>query len=54
LGKTEGEVREAYRVIYGTWRPEDATLTIEDIEEEILTDFVSPLGAIGMMVASEG
>jgi hypothetical protein len=54
LGKTEGEVREAYRVIYGTWRSENATLTIEDIEEEILTDFISPLGDIGMMVASEG
>jgi hypothetical protein len=31
LGKTEGEVREAYRVIYGTWRSEDASLTIEEI-----------------------
>jgi hypothetical protein len=54
LGKTEKEVREAYRVIYGTWRSEDAPLTVEEIEEEIPTDFIPPLGTIGMMVASEG
>jgi hypothetical protein len=54
LGKTEEEVREAYPVIYSTWRSEDAPPTIEELENEILTDFISPIGAIRVMLATEG
>jgi hypothetical protein len=53
LGKTEEEVREAYQMIYSTWRSEDALPTIDELKYEILTDCISPISAIRVMVATE-
>jgi hypothetical protein len=54
LGKTDEEIQEDYWVIYSTWRLEDTPPTIEELEDEILTDFIAPIGASGVMVAAEG
>jgi hypothetical protein len=52
LGLTEDDIREAYRVVYAEWRVEDRPPTVQDLEYKILTDFVSPIGAVAVMVAS--
>jgi hypothetical protein len=52
LGLTEDDIREAYRVVYVEWWVEDCPPTVQDLEDEILTDFVSPIGAVAVMVAS--
>jgi hypothetical protein len=52
LGLTEDDIREAYRVVYSEWRVEDSPPKVKDLEDEILTDFGSPIGAVAMMIAS--
>jgi hypothetical protein len=51
---SDEDIREVYRVIYSEWRVEDVPPNVEALEEEILTDFVAPIGAVGSMVASKG
>jgi hypothetical protein len=54
LGTTEEEIAEASRIIYTAWRTSDKMPTVEILEEEILSDFVLPIGAVGMFVTEEG
>jgi hypothetical protein len=54
LGTTEAEVRASYRFIYSEYRVEDSPPTAEALEKEILADFLEPIGAVAIMVASEG
>jgi hypothetical protein len=54
LGTTEEEAREAYRVIYSAWRTNDSPSTVEDLQDKIITDFIAPIRAIGIMAADEG
>jgi hypothetical protein len=51
LGTTDTDLRAAYRVIYSQYRVEDFPPTVEELEQEILTDFLEPIGALGIMVA---
>jgi hypothetical protein len=51
LNMTEEEIREAYRVICSAWRVDDSPSTVKDLEDELITDFIAPVGAIGVMVA---
>jgi hypothetical protein len=51
LGTTETDLCAAYRVIYAHYHVEDYPLTVEELEQEILTDFLEPIGAVGIMVA---
>jgi hypothetical protein len=53
LGTTEEEIAEAYHVIYTAWRTSDKTPMVEIMEEEIISDFVLPIGAVGMFIAEE-
>jgi hypothetical protein len=46
LGTTDTDLRAAYRVIYAQYRVEDSPLTVAELEQEILTDFL-----VGIMVA---
>jgi hypothetical protein len=41
-------------VIYSTGRVEDSSLTVKELEDDNITDFIAPIGAIGMMVTAEG
>jgi hypothetical protein len=50
LGTTDTDIRAAYRVIYAQYRVEDSPITVKDLEQEILTDFLDPIGAVGIMV----
>jgi hypothetical protein len=52
LGHTEDDIREAYRVLYAEWRVEDRPPKVMDLEDKILTDLGSPIGAIAVMLAS--
>jgi hypothetical protein len=52
LGLAEDDIREAYRVVYAEWRVEDRPPKVKDLEDKILMDFVSPIGAVAIMVAS--
>jgi hypothetical protein len=54
LGTNEDETRSSYRVICSEYRVDDSPPTVEELEREILADFVEPIGAVGVMVASEG
>jgi hypothetical protein len=54
LGQSGEDICEAYRVIFAEYRSESAPLKVGELEEEILTDFISPIGAIGVMVAADG
>jgi hypothetical protein len=51
LGTTDTDLRAAYREIYDQYRVEDSPLTVAELEQEILTDFIEPIGAVGIMVA---
>jgi hypothetical protein len=51
LGTTDADLRAVYRVIYSQYRVEDSPPTVEELEQEILTDFLEPIGALGIMVA---
>jgi hypothetical protein len=37
-------------VIYAQYRLEDSPPTVEELEQEILTDFLKPIGVLGIMV----
>jgi hypothetical protein len=50
-GTTDTDLRAAYRVIYSQYRVEDSPPTVEELEQEILTDLLEPIGALGIMVA---
>jgi hypothetical protein len=50
LGTTNTDLRAAYRLIYSHYRVEDSPPTVEELEQEILTDFLEPVGALGIMV----
>jgi hypothetical protein len=52
LGQREDEIREAYRVVYAEWRVEESPSKVKDLEDEILAEFVTPTGAVAMMVSS--
>jgi hypothetical protein len=52
LGLTEDDIREAYRVVYAEWWVEDRPPKVKGLEDIILTDFASPIGAVAVMVAS--
>jgi hypothetical protein len=54
LGTNEAEIRSSYRFIYSKYRVDDSPPMVEELEREILADFVEPIGAVGVMVASEG
>jgi hypothetical protein len=54
LGSTEAEIRASYHVIYSQYIVEDPPPTVEELEGEILADFVEPIGAVGFMVADSG
>jgi hypothetical protein len=54
LGLTESEIRASYCFIYSQYRVEDSPPTVEELENEILTDFLAPIGALGIMVAAPG
>jgi hypothetical protein len=54
LGQSGEDICEAYRVIFAEYRSETAPLKVAELEDEILTDFISPIGAIGVMVAADG
>jgi hypothetical protein len=54
LGTTEDEIVEANHVIYTVRRTIDKTPTVELFEEEILSDFVLPIGAVGIFAKEEG
>jgi hypothetical protein len=51
LGITDTDLWDAYRVIYLQYRVEDSPTTVKELEQEILTDFLEPIGALGIMVA---
>jgi hypothetical protein len=51
LGTTDMDLRAAYRVIYAQYRVEDSPLAVEELEQAILTDFLEPIRAVGIMVA---
>jgi hypothetical protein len=50
LGTTDTDLRAAYRVINSQYWEEDSPPTVEELEQEILTDFLDPIGAFGIMV----
>jgi hypothetical protein len=52
LGLTEDDIREAYRVVYAEWWVDERLPKVTDLEDEILTDFGSPIGAVAVMMAS--
>jgi hypothetical protein len=54
IGTNEAEIRSSYRVIYSDYRVDDSPPTVGDLEREILADFSEPIGAVVVMVASEG
>jgi hypothetical protein len=45
------EICAVYRVIYSQYRVEDSPSTVEELEQKIHTDFLEPIGALGIMVA---
>jgi hypothetical protein len=53
LGATEDEIAEAYNVIYTAWCTSDNTPTVEILEENIMSDLVLPIGAVGIYVEEE-
>jgi hypothetical protein len=50
LGSTEAEIHVSYRVLYSHYRVDDSPPTVEELEGEILTDFVEPIGLVGFVV----
>jgi hypothetical protein len=54
LGTNESEIRALYWVIYSDYHVDESPTTVETLEEEMLEDFVEPIGALGLMVATEG
>jgi hypothetical protein len=51
LGTTDTDLLAAYRVIYAQYRVEDTPLMVAELEQEILTDFLEPIGAVDIMAA---
>jgi hypothetical protein len=51
LGTTYTDLWAAYRVIYSQYRMEDSPPTVKELEQEILTNFLEPIEALGIMVA---
>jgi hypothetical protein len=54
LGSTEAEIRTSYCVIYSQYRVGDPPPTVEELEGEILMDFMEPIGAVGFMITTSG
>jgi hypothetical protein len=54
LGGMESEIRALYRVIYSQYRVEISPPTGDELEREILTNFLEPIGEVGIMVVDLG
>jgi hypothetical protein len=51
LGVDQDEMVEALNVLYTEWRTTDGAPKVGDLEADVIADFYSSIGAVGMFVA---
>jgi hypothetical protein len=54
LGITEFDIRASHRVIYRHYQVENSPPTVKELEDDILMNFLAPIGALSIMIADPG